>query len=223
MKKKTLAVLSFVSDLLIFVLTVYSVSRFFFASGEGNMNVTGAICFRYFTIDSNTLAALTCLLLLPYEFRRALGRDERMPPALGVLKLAGTAGVTITFLVVIVYLAPALGFESMFGGSNLYLHGICPVLAVLSFIFFDGGSPLSRKQCLPALLPLIIYAIVYTVMVVFITKSRGGWEDFYGLNIGGYWPVSMCILLLLNAAVVSFLRKTRNRFVTHQKNSHTSV
>ena len=57
MSRKTAAIISFCSNLLLVVLVVYSVARFFSASGDGNMEVTGALCFRYFTIDSNILAA----------------------------------------------------------------------------------------------------------------------------------------------------------------------
>ena len=49
---------SMVCNLLIFVFTAYGVSRFFYRGGDGNMRVYGAWCFRFFTVDSNILAAL---------------------------------------------------------------------------------------------------------------------------------------------------------------------
>lgn len=209
MKRKILSSISFILNLVLLVYEVIYIAACFVIGGDGNMANAGFGAFRYFTIDSNTLVAVSAAVLLPFELICVFSRKERtVPTAVSVLKLAGTTGAALTFLVVIAFLGPTQGYAAMFEGGNYYLHGVCPVLAMISFIFFDGGGPISRKQSLPALLPLVIYAVVYTTMVVFI----GGWEDFYGLNPGGFWPVSMIILLALNALVVMLLRKLHNRF-----------
>ena len=214
MTRKTSAVFSFCSNLLLVVLVAYSVARFFFASGDGNMEVKGALCFRYFTIDSNILAAAASLLLLPVEFRRITGKSDTVPPALNVLKLAGTTAVTITFAVVLVFLGPTMGYGKMFEGTNIFMHAVCPVLAIVSFLFFDGGSPLSEKQSRPALLPAVVYGLVYLLMVIILTEARGGWPDFYGFNAGGLWPVSIIIMFSVNILFVWLLRKLHNRFAS---------
>lgn len=213
MSRKTCAVLSFILNLAVLVLVIYSVAKFFFASGDGNMEETGAVCFRYFTIDSNILAAIASALLLPYEFKRAVGNSEKIPTALSILKLAGTVAVTITFVVVMVFLGPTIGYGKMFEGANIFLHALCPIFAIVSFIFFDGGNEISRKQGLPALLPVVIYGLLYFVMVIIITESNGGWKDFYGFNMGGFWPVSIAAMFLVNVLFVMLLRKLRNKFI----------
>ena len=38
---------------------------------------------------------------------------------------------------------------------------------------------------------VILYGIVYLVMVVALGPLNGGWEDFYGFNRGGYWPIAL--------------------------------
>lgn len=211
MRKKTSAVLSFLSNLLIVFLTAYSVARFFVASGEGNMQVTGAACFRYFTVDSNILAAVASLLLLPCELRRIRGKSDAVPLSLSVFKLAGTVAVTITFTVVLVFLGPLMGYGEMFAGVNLYLHAVCPILAIVSFLFWDGGGAIGQRQGLPALLPAVVYGLVYFVMVVILTEAKGGWPDFYSFNRGGLWPVSMAAIFSVNALFVRLLRKLHNR------------
>ena len=213
MSRKTSAVFSFLSNLLLLVLVAYSVARFFFASGDGNMEVTGAACFRYFTIDSNILAALSAALLLPWELRRALGKDAEVPIALSVFKLAGTTAVAITFAVVLVFLGPTMGYDKMFEGTNIFLHAICPVLSIVSFLFLDGGTAVSGKQSRPALLPTVVYGLVYLVMVIVLTEANGGWPDFYGFNLGGFWPVSIIVMFSVNVLFVRLLRKLHNRFL----------
>jgi len=213
MSRKTCAVLSFILNLAVLLLVIYSVAKFFFASGDGNMEDTGAVCFRYFTIDSNILAAIASGLLLPYEFKRVAGKNENIPTGLSVLKLAGTVAVAITFFVVMVFLGPTIGYGKMFEGANIFLHAICPVFAIVSFVFFDGGNEITRKHGLPALLPVVIYGLLYLVMVIIITESCGGWPDFYGFNMGGLWPVSLIAMLLINVLFVMLLRKLRNRFI----------
>lgn len=214
MSRKTAAAISFFSNLLLVVLVVYSVAKFFFASGDGNMEVKGPLCFRYFTIDSNILAAIASLLLLPCEFRCISGKSDAVPPALNVLKLAGTTAVAITFAVVLVFLGPTMGYGKMFEGTNVLMHAICPILAIVSFLFFDGGSPLSEKQSRPALLPVVVYGFGYLLMVVILTETRGGWPDFYGFNAGGLWPVSIIIMFSVNILFVWLLRKLHNRFAS---------
>ena len=177
------------------------------------MEVTGALCFRYFTIDSNILAAIASLLLLPCEVRRITGKSDAVPPALSVLKLAGTAAVTITFVVVLVFLGPTMGYGKMFEGTNIFLHALCPVLAIVSFLFFDGGSPLSAKQSRPALLPTVVYGLVYLLMVVILTEAKGGWPDFYSFNARGLWPISVIVMFSVNVLFVRLLRKLHNRFL----------
>lgn len=177
------------------------------------MEDTGTVCFRYFTIDSNILAAIASGLLLPYEFKRAVGKSEKIPTGLSVLKLAGTVAVAITFFVVMVFLGPTIGYGKMFEGANIFLHALCPIFAIVSFVFFDSGNEISRKHGLPALLPVVIYGFLYFVMVIIITEKNGGWSDFYGFNMGGFWPVSLIAMFLINVLFVMLLRKFRNRFV----------
>ena len=44
------------------LLSLYSIATFFVRRGVGNMQVLGAVCFRYFTVDSNLFCASLCLV-----------------------------------------------------------------------------------------------------------------------------------------------------------------
>ena len=138
--------------------------------------------FRYFTVLSNLFVALTALILLVCEF-------------FGVLP-----AVTLTFLVVLLFLWPSLGsIQGLWDGPELFMHLVTPLLAVLSFLFYEKQG-LSAWIIPLGLLPVLLYGWLYLDRVV-VTKT---WRDMYGFNKNGRWKLSF-ILMLLGAAVIAVL------------------
>lgn len=197
MKNKLCAAAALIADLAIIVLTIYSVSSFFVGPGDRFMAVAGFRCFRYFTIDSNVLAAIACCAALPDKFRRVLGRPAALSRPLLLLKHAGTAAVTVTLLTVLFFLGPTMGYGSMFTGPSLWLHGVNPVLAILVFVLADGQGRLRLRDWPWGALPVLVYACFYVPLVVFMHV----WPDFYGFNVGGLWYVSAPVMLLAGCLI----------------------
>lgn len=196
---------SLICNVLVIVLVAFSVVSFFFRTGDGNMAVAGTRCFRFFTIDSNILCALTCALVLPFNVRGLRAGETVIPTWVLTCKFIGTTAVTLTFLVVMGFLGPILGYGAMFSGNNLFLHGICPILAMVSFLFAEGGALRFRTVWL-ALLPTLVYGLVYMTMVVIVGESAGGWPDFYMFNATGMWPLTFVALMLVTFAIAALLR-----------------
>lgn len=165
--------------------------------------------FRFFTTDSNVLAALTALILLPFELIRLTGGAQAPQWAI-LLKYAGTAAVAVTMLTVLVFLGPTQGYGRMLGGPGLWVHLICPLLAVITFLFFDGGQPICYALSLTAVLPVVIYGGVYLTEVIIVKR----WEDFYGFNRSGVWYVSLA-LMLIGAFVVVLELRVGHEFFAH--------
>lgn len=183
------------------------VAKFFIRRGDGNMQVVGTACFRYFTVDSNILAALSGAAALPFCLR-AEGRDgAALPDWVRVLRAVGTTSVMVTFLTVMLMLGPMFGYASMVAGNNLYLHLICPLLSLVSFVLLERDGRLSVMQSLVGVLPVAAYGAVYLERVVI----RHAWPDFYGFNIGGRWPLSAVAMLTATAALCLALRALHNR------------
>ena len=172
------------------------VSHFFISSGVGNMEVTGAVCFRFFTIDSNILAALSALPVLYYQIRALKTGEERLPEWTMVLKMTGTVAVMLTFLTVVFFLGPTQGYKKMFEGDNAYMHGIGPILMLVSFCWLEKGLIAKQEHYLIGCLPAFLYAIVYMIMVIVVTPEKGGWEDFYGFNRGDMWFITLPVMML---------------------------
>ena len=163
-------------------------------------NERSAKHFRYFTTDSNILCAVSALFMLYSQFFAA-GNIAWIQ----VFKFVGTVSVTLTMLTVLFFLAPTQGWKEMFEGSNLYMHLVNPLLAIVSILLFDGGGVMTLPQSLIGLCPTVFYGAAYSYYV--LVKQR--WKDFYGFNRGGRWYISvgaMLIATLLICVVLKLLK-----------------
>ena len=120
-------ILSMLCNLLIVILTVISVLSFYTVGGEGNMTGMGSYCFRYFTVDSNILAAVVSLVLLALELG-TLKSGSALPEWTLTLKAVGATAVGVTFFTVVLFLGPMMSYAAMFAGTNLFMHLITPLL-----------------------------------------------------------------------------------------------
>lgn len=140
---------------------------------------------RYFTALSNLFCAAAALAL-------ALARLGGVPSLpLLLFKYVGTVAVMVTLLTVLLFLGPNYGYKMLFSGPDLWLHLVCPLLALLSYLLWDR-APLSLATALLGVLPVLLYGLLYLRRVVFQQR----WEDFYGFNRGGKWPLSFAAMLL---------------------------
>ena len=197
-------ILSLISNAVILLGTLVSLVLIFSKGGEGNMKVSRFRCFVYFTVDSNVFAMIVSGIVLFFNVRSlAAGGALDMPNWALALKLVAAVAVTLTFLVTATMLAPFAkeGYFSLFKGTSFFMHFLTPVLAALSFVLFEAGTKLSLIMILPALIPTVIYAIVYFIMVLIVGEKKGGWEDFYGFNKGGKWYITAPVIIIMTAVI----------------------
>lgn len=196
--------LALLCNLMIVVSTVY-VIRSFCKTEEGTYRWSyGAWRFKFFTTLSNVLAAAVSLIMVPVEVL-ALIKGINIPTmALGI-KYIGTVAVTLTFLTVLFYLGPTQGYKEMFSGVSFYTHFLGAALALISFCYFEEGK-LGFLWVFPAMIPLVIYSLVYRHMVLDKGPLDGGWEDFYGFNVRDRWKISavvmLAVMMIINIVVL---------------------
>ncbi|MBP5255134.1 MAG: hypothetical protein J6Z23_07135 [Lachnospiraceae bacterium] len=210
--RKIRAGISILLHLFILAVTVRAVVSFFVAGGDGNMRVYGWPMFRYFTVDSNILLALSGIPVIVKDVRILAGTDTGLNRWETLFAYVGTAATTLTFTVVMVFLGPVFGFRLMFLRNNLFLHLISPLLAVAALCFLDHGYVIGWKEGLLGMIPCVVYGLVYFTEVVIIGQENGGWPDLYALNAGGRWYISMAAMfsgmLLLCVILTALARKT---------------
>lgn len=193
-------------NMTIIAFTVMCILRFFRSGGQGNMEVMGATCFRYFTVLSNVLLAVTSVFVLIFNMKSIKSGKEEMPLWASTCKLVGTTAVTVTFLTVLVFLGPTQGYDKMYDDIGLYLHLINPLLAILSICFFNGGFKIPASLASLGVVPTAVYGAVYAVMVLIVKK----WEDFYGFATVIPWYISIPAMLLVTFGICQGLNLLRN-------------
>ena len=207
-KTRALNLISLIFNLLIVVFTIHGVSECFRTDvirDENWFGSSGWECFKFFTVLSNVFVAIVAFIVFNYSIKNIINDELKMPKWVFMLKFVATTAVTVTFMTVVFFLGPyvvVLGksYFSMFTGNNFFMHLLTPLLAIFSFIFCERTDNFSFKNTWLGLVPVVLYGIVYTIMVVFVGEANGGWKDFYGFTFGGnMWAIPISLVVMLGA------------------------
>lgn len=122
----------------------------------------GLEMFRFYTTDSNIFNLTVCIVFVFFTVRALYSKTKRdIPKAVRILKYISVCSLNVTFLVVVIIFAPALGDGGygymLFNGDFLYFHFACPLLSLFSFILFEGGAEFVFGYSLAAIMPTVIY------------------------------------------------------------------
>ncbi len=110
---------------------------------DENFDHMGLRTFCMFTVNSNILCGLGMMQALPYTIDGLRTKSFHMPNWSVDLLFAGVTSVALTFIISLFVLAPVKGFVLIFTGSRFFLHGLCPLLAIISFCFFIPNHVIS--------------------------------------------------------------------------------
>ena len=176
-----------------------------------NFDHMGLRTFCMFTVNSNILCGIAMLMTLPYTIDGLRTKNFYLPDWMVDLLFAGVTAVGLTFLVSLCILAPVKGFVLIFTGSRFFLHGLCPILAMVAFCFFITKHVIPLRESLYALIPVALYAMVYYFMVEILGPDNGGWDDFYGFFTRIPSWVSLLSFMPLTFGVATVLRLLHNR------------
>ena len=189
-----------------------------YGAGDGQLgeNMSGLGCLKAFTLDSNIWMGICALIAAIFLLQDMSGRKRTDEKLVDRLYLTGTAAVTITFLTVLFFLAPMMamrsgikGFFTSYAGFMFFFHFLNPIAAVAGLLIHKSEYKYTTKDCVIAMLPVVLYSIIYLINVVFL----GTWSDFYGFTFGGHNAVVPLVLLVMYAvtfAVGKVLSRLRN-------------
>ncbi len=142
---------------------------------------------RFFTAQSNVFCAVSALLVAAFRISGAV------PQWVLILKYVGTAAVTVTFLTVFLFLVPFLtGLKRALSGPDFWLHLVCPLLAIVSYVGWDQPEAPFWVVIL-GMLPVLLYACLYLHKVIAAPEEKR-WDDYYSFNRNGKWPVSFAAM-----------------------------
>ena len=176
-------------NLLIFLITAVIVAGFFRKDGQWTPE-RGKKAFRFFTCQSNVLCAAAALLTA------ASALSGTVPEWIWILKYMGTAAVTVTMLTVFLFLAPSVGKDwakVLLRRGDLFMHLLTPLMALFSFCVLEKQG-MTFPQSLLGMLPVVLYGPLYLYKILYAPPQER-WEDFYGFNRGGKWPVAFAAMV----------------------------
>ena len=200
MKSKRLLV-SFILNLVIFSF-VLSGTIIAFVIGDGILTATFPEILKYFTFQSNIFMGIVAFIYAYYQLQILRGKKENIPHVLNVFYHVGTTAVGLTFLIVIIFLAPGYGFDKMYNYANLFFHALAPVVAIANYLFFNKECRIRVVDTLFAMVPCILYGIVYFIVVAANNAYGDIKIDFYLFGKDGPWIGAINFLSIIAIAYI---------------------
>lgn len=168
------------------------------------------VLFHYFTVNSNFLTAIASGTIIAYAVDGIRKKRFTYPKWTALLHYSGTVCTTLTMVFAIGLISwydPGMAF----GGTNLFLHLICPLLVLIAFFLVESDNNYTVRDTLIVLIPFAIYCCFYLVEVVIIGQDRGGWPDFYHFMEFVPIYVSLPAMCLLAFGIATGIRLLSNR------------
>ena len=197
---------SLVLNIIIVIVTIFATicmfTGFRFMSGdEIILEASRLAMFKFFTVDSNLFMGIVALIFSVLEIRLLQGKIKEIDRKYYLLKLMGTTGVGLTFVVVFTYLSYIIegGVRLMVMNSNLFFHLITPVLSMITFMFFEKTDKLSFKDTFYGLIPMLVYAVYYVInIIVHIENGKvSPTYDWYWFVQNGAWTIIIVVPIII--------------------------
>ena len=211
------ALLTLLSCSAVFLLVSGAVGAYMLGTPSEAYPERAEFTFRLFTVLSNLLSAVGCFLSIPFAVEGVRKNRYRIPEWCITILYMGATSVALTFLFSVFLIAPVKGTQLAFGGSNFFMHLVCPILCVCAFLFLESEHRMARRHALVALIPFVAYATLYFIKVVVIGEENGGWRDIYMLNTAVPVWVSLPIMIGLAVGVDLALGALHNLISARQQ------
>ena len=161
---------------------------------DRNLMAHGLRSLKYYTVLSNLFSGLASALYVV----SLLASGGVPAPWVLTLKLAGAAVVMVTFLTVVVFLGPTMGWEYLFKAGNLWLHLILPLAAAADVCLFVPVGALPLVATLAPVAFTAAYGVFYLGRVLLHGRERDGVVyDFYGFLKWGEDKMALVVVIML--------------------------
>ena len=217
MKKiKISLILNILICILVLIGCIFMFTGFTFMPASRLLEATKMEMFKFYTIDSNILEGIISFILVIWEIKLLNKKVKVIPNSIYVLKFIATSAITLTFVTTLFFLAPQYGLYAMYNNSNLFFHLIVPVLAIISYVFFEKYNN-KYKYAILGIIPMFLYSIYYAGMII-INLDNGGLTfkyDFYGFlqgNINNIYiviPVIYLVTYLFALLLIRLNKRTK--------------
>ncbi len=155
----------------------------------------------YFTIESNILVLVTCLLIVQ--------RPDRGGTAFGILRLGSLASITVTGIVYATILAGNGMFEGAEWWFDKIFHYVVPAMSVIGFIAFRPRTRLDRSAMWFLVFPAVwtAYTLVRAEVsqpVFMLTPTVSAYVPYGFLDVEEHGALTVSLIcLVITAAFVA--------------------
>lgn len=182
----------------------------------------GLSAFIFYTELSNYLTLIVSFTFCIYLII-SIKNSKALPFGIYIFRFICTLQLTITLITVLVVLIPINPNSFLFllfKDSNLFQHLLCPILSIMSFLFFEEHKKLHLKSILLSLTPTFTYGIVLIILNL-LKVIKGPYPFFYLYSMPWY----ICCLFLLGVFIIVIsicllLNLLKNVIQRHNKKCH---
>lgn len=195
--------LAFISNLILIAFEITGIVFCFIEKGE--------IQLEYYTNIANLFSLFACVNYLLAFFYK----EKRFKKATNYMKLITVSALASTFVTVLLIVAPesSEGYSYyLFHGSFLWFHFLAPIIAIISFIFFEQYEFKYLKDSLIALIFTFVYAVSMYITIELYGKSK---VPFYVLD--SFNHIQRGLLILFLAFDINFILIALNKLAKWKK------
>lgn len=184
---------------------------------------TGKKMFIYYTQDSNIFAMAVCAISVVCTLICIIMGMNKRPVWIRRLKHVAASCLAVTLIVEMCVLVPMncrrladFPREFRYGmlyGEMLYMHTVCPLLMIFSFLFLEPGKKM-RGNVYIALVPTIIYGSV-SLYMNYIRAYIGPYPFLYIYIQPVYMTIVWMIVIVGGAALIAWGMNALNQCVTN--------
>ena len=203
-KEKIRLIVAIIINFLIFALEIYCLIYFI-----GRLFKDTDNRFHYYTNVSNLTVGLISLVSAIFYIISLVKKEMFYPKTLSIIKFMGLCMTTLTFFTVLLLIAPLTSYKEMYENVKFITHLVVPVIAMISYLFFEEKTHFEWKYSFFGMVPFAIYSIVYVSNVIYLQT----WPDLYKINSHGMWLPLVIGFYIFNFGItqgVYFLKKIRS-------------
>lgn len=142
---------------------------------SGELAIADWTTFKFYTTDSNILLIIASIIMVIYISLLWKGKIKKLPQWVTIFKLIATATVTLTMFITVFFLTPisiygissgqsAFPPETLYLGSNMLFHIVCPSVAIVTYLLFEDGKNIKLAKTTYSLIPTLAYGVFYMTM-----------------------------------------------------------
>lgn len=184
-------------NLLILLLSLASLIILFFDLGFS--------CFNYFTTWCALLGGSIAVIGVVYNCLKEIYKEYKIPKSISALKLLNVTNLLVCFFSTLVFIGPGYLFESYF----YLIRVILTLLSFINYILFDFWHKLSFKYTLFGVIPITLYMLIYSFLMVFdVLKPLYNFENIHANS----WYITLLffIIIILGAILLGWVSNLLN-------------